>query len=523
MDEKCSKTVVVDDEDDRSTVAPSDSFGIGTATCSTVASWDTANLDDLGNCGVLSSAEIRAARLQKIHGIDAVCSGKRPSTPGVGGQVCAAGVARSAKSASLPNCVVPGLPGKAKSSAVTVAVPKPGCSRRPEASAGARRRVNVPVTSRRVITKNATVSAPLSSDHAPTSAPSASSSFAVAKTTSCARKASASVASLSSFRSDDQEPVMRSLQVACEPALQKEGLDAISEQAIADLGLRQIMPANNPIVTQTDMGASWTVASGACAHSRPILPDRSSVKCASRGDEMKRQLDVISHEKVKDMSMPIPTQVITETAMGSSWVIASRDAERSLSQEADSVLVGRGQTADDLRLQLDANSRDQIKALGLAESMPAKNPVVTRETDMGATWHVPFGKSEGTSVGISEPLQRPHDVEELRRHLDVISREKIKLMGISESMPARNPVVTRETDMGASWNVAFSDSRHAQTGGAPLEHEQTQRIAEDLQRQLDKHSREEIRSMGLWEYMPARNPVVTKQTDMGSSWHISFA
>jgi hypothetical protein len=238
---------------------------------------------------------------------------------------------------------------------------------------------------------------------------------------------------------------------------------------------------------------------------------------------MKRQLDVISHEKVKDMSMPIPTQVITETAMGSSWVIASRDAERSLSQEADSVLVGRGQTADDLRLQLDANSRDQIKALGLAESMPAKNPVVTRETDMGATWHVPFGKSEGTSVGISEPLQRPHDVEELRRHLDVISREKIKLMGISESMPARNPVVTRETDMGASWNVAFSDSRHAQTGGAPLEHEQTQRIAEDLQRQLDKHSREEIRSMGLWEYMPARNPVVTKQTDMGSSWHISFA
>mmetsp|Transcript_35455 Transcript_35455/g.62978 ORF Transcript_35455/g.62978 Transcript_35455/m.62978 type:complete len:523 (-) Transcript_35455:53-1621(-) len=146
---------------------------------------------------------------------------------------------------------------------------------------------------------------------------------------------------------------------------------------------------------------------------------------------------------------------------------------------------------------------------------PARKPVQTEQKPQVVGQEIPKDRAG-----------RPLTGDELKRHLDKASRETIREMGLWEYMPARNPVVTRAGPMGAHWHQSFEEYQHT-LGGVPdpkpVERDSRQQaIADNIQRQLDKQSREALKEMGLWEKMPARNPVVTRQSSMGAHWHASF-
>lgn len=184
----------------------------------------------------------------------------------------------------------------------------------------------------------------------------------------------------------------------------------------------------------------------------------------------------------------------------------------------------QAQAGTELKCSLDAQSREAIREMGLWEYMPARNPVVTRNSAMGADWNLSFEEYQHTLGGQAEPkpVQRPHAADELNRRLDVQSREAIKEMGLWEHMPARNPVVTRQSPMGADWHVGFEEYVHTLGGVPDPKPAQRPHHADELQRHLDKSSRETIKQMGLWEHTPAKNPVVTGTSSMGASWNMAF-
>lgn len=179
--------------------------------------------------------------------------------------------------------------------------------------------------------------------------------------------------------------------------------------------------------------------------------------------------------------------------------------------------------ATDMKAHLDKASREAISEMGLWEYMPARNPVVTRNTKMGADWHVSFQEYQHTLGGVpdAKPAQRPYHADELKLRLDIQSREKIAELGLHERMPDRNPVVTRHTNMGADWHISFKEYEHTLGGVPDSKPVERPHRADELHRHFDKTSREAINKMGLWEHTPANNPVVTKTSTMGSSWNIS--
>merc|ERR1712032_190369 len=123
---------------------------------------------------------------------------------------------------------------------------------------------------------------------------------------------------------------------------------------------------------------------------------------------------------------------------------------------------------DEMKMKLDIQSREKIAELGLCEYMPDRNPVVTRQTAMGADWHISFKNYEHSLGGVPDPkvVQRSDKADELVRKFDINSREQIREMGLWEHMPARNPVVTRSTAMGADWHIPSGDFVHT-LGGVP--------------------------------------------------------
>lgn len=122
----------------------------------------------------------------------------------------------------------------------------------------------------------------------------------------------------------------------------------------------------------------------------------------------------------------------------------------------------------------------------------------------------------------AQSKDRPLTGDDLKHHLDKASRETIRDMGLWEYMPARNPVVTRTTAMGADWNTSFQEYQHTLGGVPDAKPVERPAHADEISRQLDKASREALKEMGLWEHMPARNPVITGATAMGSKWHVGF-
>lgn len=528
------KAALVEDDDDCSTVAPSDSLCSGTAAASsTAASWDTANLEDLGSCGVLSSAELRAARLRKIHGVSGVSSSKGPSTTAVDGRRQSTDRAPQSALGAQPRGAgragSGSLLGYPTSTNSTVSASSAASAKSPGSGVSETARVPLGASvasrgcaSKKIASKVNSSARSSAVVHAAGTSPRVHGAQVLAGVGSAAAE---TATRLPSRRGEQQ----RSDVAQRKPVVHQETLDAISNEAIAAMGLWQKMPAKNPIVaSESDKGASWNVAFDKYEHTLGGVSERPAVENPRRADELKRQLDIQSQKEIKAMglleSMPARNPVVTETDMGASWHVPFCKREETSSPVGEHAPAGLPHKAAELKHQLDMLSREQIKALGLLESMPANNPVVT-QTDMGAAWNLPFGKSEHSLGGVPEraAVQRPHDADDLKRQLDAISREQIKAMGLSESMPAKNPVVTRVTNMGADWNIAFGKQDHTSAAAPSRAQAQQSHKADELKRQLDKLSREQIRDMGLWEFMPARNPVVTQQTDMGASWHISFS
>lgn len=177
-----------------------------------------------------------------------------------------------------------------------------------------------------------------------------------------------------------------------------------------------------------------------------------------------------------------------------------------------------------LNAELNKSSREAIRDMGLWEYMPARNPVVTRDTAKGADWHIGFDEYKHSLGGVPDasPVERPQKADNLMRSLDVQSREALKEMGLWEHMPAKNPVVTRESVKGADWHIGFRECEHSLGGVPDSKPVERPHKADALHRQLDVHSKEQLKEMGLWEHMPARNPVVTKQSNKGADWHVCF-
>lgn len=205
---------------------------------------------------------------------------------------------------------------------------------------------------------------------------------------------------------------------------------------------------------------------------------------------------------------------------------AKQAAEKTKTPEPEAQSKGRPVTGDDLKHHLDKASRETIRDMGLWEYMPARNPVVTCTTALGADWNTSFQDYQHTLGGVpdAKPVERPAHVDDIGRQLDKVSREALKEMGLWEHMPARNPVITGATAMGSEWHVGFGEFQHT-LGGVPDPRPVARpQKADEIHRQLDKTSRETIKGMGLWEYAPAKNPVITKtSTKGGSSWNVNFA
>jgi len=153
----------------------------------------------------------------------------------------------------------------------------------------------------------------------------------------------------------------------------------------------------------------------------------------------------------------------------------------------------------DLHQSLDAQSNEAIKELGLWQHMPAKNPVVTKQTCKGAAWNVGFDAEYEHSCGgvpDAKPVERPHEAAELKLRLDIQSRGAIKEMGLWEHMPANNPVVTRQSNKGADWHQSFGQYVHTLGGVPDSQPAERPHHADELERHLNKSSRESMKNMG---------------------------
>jgi hypothetical protein len=409
-------------DDDQSTAVPSDILD-GTST-SDLSFLDTGNLEELSSCGVLSSAELRAARLQNIarttgKGASAKAKAKTKSEAAVttgsvleqtAAQVRAARLAQSGKGAS-----------KGQQPAVAVAAqpaqPKPSNAGLTQATAG-----YPGLVERR--------SQEHDEDDQSTTASSISPQIIakpVASQVSQAKPAAAPKAKAVSKQQADAGSTLK-----CH-------LDKSSREAIRDMGLFEYMPARNPVVTRhTAKGADWNVGFEEYEHSLGGKADAKPLERTHKADEAMRSLDKQSLEAIKDLGlwqhMPAKNPVVThQTAKGAAWHVGFEDYQHSLGGVPEAQPLERPQKADELNRHFDNESRQALKQMGLWEHMPAKNPVVTKTSAKGAEWHVGFGQYVHTLGGVpdSQPVVRPHHADVMHRHLDKASRDSMKSAGVS--------------------------------------------------------------------------------------------
>lgn len=141
--------------------------------------------------------------------------------------------------------------------------------------------------------------------------------------------------------------------------------------------------------------------------------------------------------------------------------IPFHDAPGGYPQKQTKEEIQRSYCAEEIQRHLDKHSREQLKEMGLWEYMPARNPVITRADPKHGNyhWHVGFQEFQHTLGGVpdAKPVERPHEADVLHRHLDAVTRDRLREAGIWEKHLAKNPVVTESvsTRGGANWHVAF--------------------------------------------------------------------
>lgn len=133
--------------------------------------------------------------------------------------------------------------------------------------------------------------------------------------------------------------------------------------------------------------------------------------------------------------------------------------------------------------------------------------------------HIPFRDLASSRATDKQALAQSWKGDDLKKALDKKSLEELRDMGLWQHMPARNPVVTQREN-GYDWHLGFQDFQHTLGGVPDARPVERPAQAEELHRQLDKLSREQLREGGMWERCPVKNPVVT-QTAMGAQWHVS--
>lgn len=392
------------DDDDASTAVPSDVMG---ATASDISAWDAGNLEDLSSCGVLSSAELRAARLQKLNR----ASPAQPKARSTAGMAKSKAVARPA---AKPVSAVPPVQAKAGAPPATRTVPLVPAAPKPQVALSPGGYV-------------AYVQNNVDLDDRSTAAPS-----------------------------------------------DLEDLESLGELSSVELRALRLQIAKS-----------------------------EAKKQAGTGSNVKGQLDKSSREAIREMGlwehMPARNPVVTRTSKkGADWNVGFEEYQHTLGGVPDAKPIERPHEADQLMRHLDAQSQAEIKEMGLWQHMPAKNPVVTKQSKKGAAWHVGFSECENSLGGVpdSGTVERPHAAEELKMRLDVKSRGAIKDMGLWEHMPARNPVVTGQTAKGAEWHVGFNQYVHTLGGTPDSQAVERPHHADEMNRQFEKSSREAVRSMG---------------------------
>jgi len=398
------KFTVRDVEDDQSTAVPSDAWE---GTVSDLSSWDTGNLEELGSCGVLTSAELRAARLQRLaRSSTATKKGKAKAAPSSTGSVQTSSELRAMR-------VSAGQPPKAKAAAAQSARPK--CA------------------------------AMLTT----TTSPMQSGSDVDDGSTITPTEGTVSNISLE----DSSESVILSSAELRAARLQSTG-----------------QTSAKPVVSKQTSSKSMGIAN-TIQKPKASVPMMKAIE--NTGVQLKSELDKTSREAIRDMGlweyMPARNPVVTRTSCkGADWNIGFSEYEHSLGGVPEARPVERSHKADEVMRHLDIQSRETLKEMGLWEHMPAKNPIITRQSCKGADWHIGFEEYQHSLGGVpdSQPIERPHKADDLNRKLDIQSRNAIKEMGMWEHMPAKNPVVTRQSNKGADWHIGFGGYVHT-LGGVP--------------------------------------------------------
>jgi len=453
---KSDKTATQIDDDDQSTTVPSDVMG---ATASDISAWDTGNLEDLSSCGVLSSAELRSARLEKQR---LAAQPKAPTAQPKARSTTAPAVAKAKARAPPPAKAVPTAPPAAK------AQPAPSGASHPK-----------PAASRPIRT-------------------------ATAGTAVTASQASAGYAAVVRNKADlnDQSTATPD---TLDESVSLEDLESLGGMTSAELRAARCQM----VVPASDSRKPATAQS-----SRPKSAATSQILPQAKGEEKRQvyagELDKYSREAIREMGlweyMPARNPVVTRhTSKGADWNVGFEEYQHSLGGVPDvkKQISPQSHEADQLTRHFDGQSREAIKEMGLWEHMPAKNPVVTRQSYKGADWHIGFEEFVHTLGGVpdSQPVQRSHatDVigDKLNRHFDINSRGAIKEMGLWEHMPARNPVVTKTSNKGAEWHVGFNEYVHTLGGIPDSKPVERPHHADQLTRHLDKNSREAAKKMGL--------------------------
>eukprot|EP00927_Polykrikos_kofoidii_P071175 TRINITY_DN67483_c0_g1_i1.p1 TRINITY_DN67483_c0_g1~~TRINITY_DN67483_c0_g1_i1.p1 ORF type:complete len:418 (+),score=51.41 TRINITY_DN67483_c0_g1_i1:42-1295(+) len=394
-----------------------------------VPSLDTGNPDDLGSCGGVSSLEIRSARLRTFPRDSPISPRKRSSA------------ARS----------VMGGVGSSGSLALSASTAFPCEDGRQPLEAPARSPRNVP-TSDSVSKASAWVW--------PFKDPSASSSaYGVSKATSTSKRGSE----------------------AC----------AISSNPPSPRRSDNHWGATTARVERDWRGQKESSTSGLPAFSPQV--SAQSLVCT---DELTHQRGIARSEEAANTGVRAPVVVESEIGTLFSWASVAGKQEQSSRHQLP--IPGLARAVEDGKRQLEAISCEPDKNFDLRHSVHASSPVASRKKAKDMSWKFPCGMIAPLSASFPASW----------RELDEENNNTLKSIGLFESMPFRNPVVTRVTDMGAALNITFGDSELTPRRGAWLVHERRSHSADDLKRHSDKHSREQVGDLGHQRGSLRRNPVV---------------
>jgi len=417
------------EDDDQSTTVPSD---VLQGTASYVSTWDAGNLMDLGSCGVLSAAEMRAARLQQMGMGQAQQSAKAKAVP-KRGKASGKGQQQPQPQTAAPQLAHPTFQALARR--MVTDDRKGQVDDEDQSTIAPSDLLDESVDLEDLDSCQGLTSSELRAARLQSIAKPSGKGQHLAKPTPVASQVARPKSSNVPPALQKPKPVTKE-QTRAGTQLNAE-LNKTSREAIRDMGLWEYMPARNPVVTRnTCKGADFNIGFEEYQHTLGGVADAKPAERSQHADELHRHLDAQSREIVKEMGlwqhMPAKNPVVTQqTVKGAAWHVGFDQYEHSLGGEPDSKPIERPHEADDLKRHFDIQSRGAIKEMGLWEHMPAKNPVVTRQSNKGAEWHMAFGEYVHTLGGVpdSQPVARPHHADVMSRHLDKASREDMKKMG----------------------------------------------------------------------------------------------